>query len=383
MGLAVRHETGGGEAGAASRGNDVFKNLRRVLAHGSVMSPTDYPGWSLPLFRKSLHVTVGTIEGSPMRRPMTVRLRPSEDNDYDEWISDFESRLKAGDSLVTDRAEVAGRSTFSAVADWYRTSPPPVSSRGKLAFYLRMAESFVVELDQVLHGFSGPFEHEHDAIWKHRALVANGAIKPRDIENFIDLDLLLRSVTEYLKAPWLQTANLDWVLADALVAARLAEILNEYLPIKFGLGWAIFNGHPLKAAIWRYAAVPIWTLSGWLLPGYFCWYEWSTEAWSDWLAGSVAAAYYAILLFGRAIRLGSAVRSALAGQSSPRRRIETGLQDISAVYSLLGGSVIHVPSLRAAIEQATMSRVGLDQALFYIVDNVAARGGVWSRPVAF
>ena len=62
------------------------------------------------------------------------------------------------------------------------------------------------------------------------------------------------------------------------------------------------------------------------------------------------------------------------------RRFEAALQDLAAVYSLLGSSVVHIPTLRRAADKLIESVFCslIDQQILYILDNVEARGEVWT-----
>jgi len=60
------------------------------------------------------------------------------------------------------------------------------------------------------------------------------------------------------------------------------------------------------------------------------------------------------------------------------RTVERVLDDLSKISALLGGDVVHVPTLRAVVTKAMESNAAaITQQFLYILDNVEARGGVW------
>jgi len=306
--------------------------------------------------------------------------QPPPDVSFDEWDDTFDARLKDGSCGMTERSAYAARTTFKAVKEWYG-SRPEGEQRERRSYCLASAEQLIIRLDEALHWRDGPFTDETYGaygLWRHHDFQTIARMKPKHIEALVDHDTLREVATEYLGMPWMHNPHLDWVLADALVTSQIAHLLKEFLSAKLGIGWVIFDGVRWKAALWRTFVTWPWYAANWLVPGWVCLRALTGGGWGWGLGGIAAGLYLIVNLWFLAMWLRERIRILLSGKPSPMRTVERVLDDLSKISALLGGDVVHVPTLRAVVTKAMESNAAaITQQFLYILDNVEARGGVW------
>jgi hypothetical protein len=301
----------------------------------------------------------------------------------EKWIKKRNERAKEGANKEPTRYGNAAINTAMAVTNWLGEQASQLDD-DDVEYKLDEAEDFVCGLDECLHHPKGPFASENYGIWFHRDVNSlYVTTKASQRAYIVDRQKLEYLASQYIQQPWLQNPYLDWVFVDALAFAETVATCELHRKTKFGWRYAAADGSEIKMHFYQLANYAAWCLGVaffWLLPAYVYYISYDS---SPGVATTLAALYYATLIWGVVRSVGRKIGSLFARGPTAIQSLETLILEMAKTYHLLGGQSIHVGRLQKSFDKSFNAGVLWDQQIFYILDKLAERKPAdWGASIA-
>src|SRR5271166_2791830 len=235
-----------------------------------------------------------------------------------------------------------------------------------------MFVDFIRSTDEALHAGDHPLDKDY-GLWHHRSF--EDVITVAANRSFIGSELLGELVTEYLAAPWLNHPYLDWLFLDSMLFMQLSDTVRDFATLKHGLAFALAGGIGWKMTVWK-VVLNLLRLLSWVAPAAICYL---IARWSFWAAIGLGAAWYGLALLGFGFWLAGKLAQLVSSEPSPLRRMAQAFEEMTAAYASLAGPVLHLDTIRTALERAANRACTLDHRIFVLLDRARQHGsGLWT-----
>jgi hypothetical protein len=200
-------------------------------------------------------------------------------------------------------------------------------------------------------------------LWTHRDVIQN--MTPSQVATFLNNHRLDETISDYISAPWLHNAYLDWVILDAISFRKLVALRQEYLITRYGV-IAYFLANGVVWGMWALRLL-VW-LAKWGLPVVICYFiaEKSTFA-----AIITAGFWYGLYISWLFVKLWDKIFILITLKETLLQKLARLQSEGVEAYNWLAGPVLHIPSIRRAFDQATQKGIVWNQAIFYILDRLS------------